>query len=162
MHLATPRSSAVNSTRQNRRAVRGLTLVEILVTLVITSVGLLGVAALQLGTLRNNFDATIRTQASILTADIVDRMRANRKSAMEGGAYNTALTDPAPSSPTTQAETDLSEWKHSLAVQMPNGQGGVHYDAATKVLTIEVSWTERGSESAPTPQSLTFSSTTEL
>ncbi|WP_206606719.1 type IV pilus modification protein PilV [Steroidobacter cummioxidans] len=56
---------------------RGFTLVEILVTVVLISVGLLGVAALQLTTLRGNQDAYVRSQASVLAGDILDRMRVN-------------------------------------------------------------------------------------
>src|SRR5882757_6192218 len=117
----------------------GVSLVEILVTLVVTSVGLLGVAAMQLSTLRNNFDATARTQASVLAADIVDRMRANRTVAMTHG-YDITITAPPPTAPTAQAGRDLREWKNTLSVLLPGGQGGVLYDDVTKVVTIAVNW----------------------
>ena len=51
----------------------GFTLVEVLVTLVILSVGLLGIAALQTASLRNNLDSAMRSQASLLAADIAVR-----------------------------------------------------------------------------------------
>jgi type IV pilus assembly protein PilV len=54
-----------------------MTLVEVLVTLVLISVGLLGVAALQLTTLKNNQESYVRSQAAMLAADILDRMRSN-------------------------------------------------------------------------------------
>ncbi len=56
----------------------GFTLVEALVALLAPSIGLLGVAGLQLSGLRNNLSAAWRSQATYLSYDIIDRMRANR------------------------------------------------------------------------------------
>jgi type IV pilus assembly protein PilV len=55
----------------------GFTLIEVLVTIVILSVGLLGMAALQITGVRSATGATSRTQATLLADDIVERMRAN-------------------------------------------------------------------------------------
>lgn len=55
----------------------GLTLIEVLVTLVILSIGLLSMAALQMTGMRSTSSAAHRTQASILANDIAERMRAN-------------------------------------------------------------------------------------
>src|SRR5687768_17421752 len=66
---------------------RGFTLVEVLVTVVLISVGLLGLAALQLTTLRGNHDAYARSQASILAANILDCMRTNPM-AFRHGSYD--------------------------------------------------------------------------
>ena len=55
----------------------GVGLVEVLVTLIVLSIGLLGLAALQLTGLRSNSGAESRSTASMLASDIADRMRAN-------------------------------------------------------------------------------------
>ena len=55
----------------------GFTLIEILVTMVIMSGGLLGLAGLQATALRDNIGATLRTQAVLYANDIAERMRAN-------------------------------------------------------------------------------------
>ena len=81
-----PRSS------RNPRHSGGMTLIEVLVTLVIISVGLLGIAALQLTTVRNNYDAFVRAQAAMLASDMLDRMRANRRQA---GTYVAAIGEAA-------------------------------------------------------------------
>lgn len=125
---------------------RGMTLIEVLVTLVITSVGLLGVAAMQLTSLRNNYDAYVRSQAAMLAADILDRMRANRDEAL-GGNYVIALGASAGVGTTWQA--DLTAWKATLAAQLPNGDGSVQTaatDAAGRVtiVNIWIQWGERG------------------
>lgn len=130
---------------------RGMTLVEVLVTLIIMSVGLLGVAALQLTSLRNNYDAYTRSQAAVLAADILDRMRANRSAAISGTGYTVALG--TYNSNTTQAERDISAWKATLAQQLPVGDGDIARDPATGIVTIRIQWSERDDAAG---QTLTF------
>ncbi|TVQ74653.1 MAG: type IV pilus modification protein PilV, partial [Oceanospirillales bacterium] len=60
----------------------GVSLIEILIALVVLSIGLLGMAALQTRTLSLNHSAYQRTQAVNLSYDIVDRMRSNRRAAL--------------------------------------------------------------------------------
>jgi|SRR5690554_1832342 len=70
------RPNRVNSGRE-----KGITMIEILVTLVIVSIGLLGAAAMVINGLESNRNAYLRTQASILAYDMADRIRANRNNA---------------------------------------------------------------------------------
>lgn len=58
---------------------RGISLVEVLVTVVIIAIALLGIAALQFMSKRANFDAVERTAATLLANDITERMRSNPK-----------------------------------------------------------------------------------
>ncbi|MEX0899455.1 MAG: type IV pilus modification protein PilV [Gammaproteobacteria bacterium] len=60
-----------------RMTSRGFTLIEVLVTLLIFSIGLLAVAGLQTISKKANYDALQRTTASLLASDIIERMRAN-------------------------------------------------------------------------------------
>ena len=62
----------------------GFTMVEVLVTLVILAVGLLGLAGLQATSLRNTESAYQRSQAAILAYDMLDRMRANSAGVANG------------------------------------------------------------------------------
>jgi type IV pilus assembly protein PilV len=120
----------------------GMTLIEVLVTLVIISVGLLGVAALQLATVRNNYDAFVRSQAAVLAGDLLDRMRANREDALRGDyeALDLGLL-----TGDTAAIRDINAWKQTLAAQLPaGGDGMVDTDVATGVVTITIQWGERG------------------
>ncbi|MGD9591937.1 MAG: type IV pilus modification protein PilV [Candidatus Berkiella sp.] len=55
----------------------GFTLLEVLVALMIFSIGLLGLAGLQIFSLRLTGDSLLRTTAAILANDMIDRMRAN-------------------------------------------------------------------------------------
>lgn len=50
-------------------------MVEVMVTIVIMTIGMLGVAGLQLAGMRSNHSAYLRTQATIAAYDLIDRMR---------------------------------------------------------------------------------------
>ena len=116
-----------------------MTLIEVLVTLVIMSVGLLGVAALQLTTVRNNYDAFVRSQAAMLASDMLDRMRANR---LQAPGYVAAFgANPNPGG--TTAAADVAQWRQALAAQLPLGVGQIDFNAATEVVTISIQWGER-------------------
>ena len=56
----------------------GSSLIEVLIAVLVVSVGLLGTAGLQLASLKNNQSAMQRSEAVVLTYSILDRMRANR------------------------------------------------------------------------------------
>jgi type IV pilus assembly protein PilV len=117
---------------------RGMTLIEALVALLVLSIGLLGVAGLQLQALRSNHGAHLRSQATILAHDIADRMRANRTEAL-AGAYVVDVGE-VPTG-TTLADLDVAAWKDSLAEILPAGDGAVVL--AGNVATITVQWTDR-------------------
>ena len=118
---------------------RGTTLIEVLVAMLVLSIGLLGVAALQVNALTTNQGAHVRSQASVLAYDIADRMRANRVVALAGG-YNTTYAAVI-TGPVTLAELDLFNWKAALTATLPTGEG----ELATvgNVAVIRVRWTDK-------------------
>lgn len=141
--------------RGNRRRGGGFTLVEILVALVVISVGLLGVAALHAWSLRNTYDALVRSHASALACDIADRMRANRTAALvTASEYNTDFNTTIGTA-TSVAKGDLIQWKSVLATQLPQGKGKIVVDAPTRMVTITIQWGERG-------ETLDFETQTEI
>jgi type IV pilus assembly protein PilV len=135
---------------------RGFTLLEVLVAVLVLSIGLLGLAGLQTYGLRNNHSAFLRSQAVVMAYDAFDRMRGNREQALlgTGSNYNTAFTDAAPSAPsctscssTQVAQIDLAEWKTDVA-RLPAGRGRIAIDANGKA-TIQVQWADnRDSDAA--------------
>ena len=120
------------------RAQRGTTLVETLVALLVLSIGLLGVAGLQMASLQNNRGAHLRSQASVLAYDIADRMRANRNVALAGGYVIAMGATPAG---TSLASIDLINWKQTLAVTLPAGDGQIDL-LGSNLVRIRVSWTD--------------------
>lgn len=100
---------------------RGVGLIEVLISVLIMGIGLLGVAAMQATALRNNQSALERTQATIQSYSILDAMRANRTVALAGG-YNLARTCTAPGGGTL-AQNDLNLWIESLRTTMGDNDG---------------------------------------
>jgi type IV pilus assembly protein PilV len=91
---------------------RGVGMVEVLVALVVLAIGLMGLAALMVRTMRNNSSALERGMALVETYAIADAMRADRINALAGN-YNIAIgTDPA--SGTTFAARALTNWRTNL------------------------------------------------
>ena len=120
----------------------GFTLLEVLIALLVLSIGLLGLAALQTTGLRSNQMATMRTLATQDAYDITDRMRANPKG-VTAGEYVIGRTDaPGDTSATGTALTDLTEWRDSVN-RLPGGASEITQcdtadgcDGLTHVITV--------------------------
>ncbi len=120
----------------------GSTLVEVLVTVVLVSVGLLGLSAMQVATVQTTNSASQRFEATLLARDILERMRANRTQALAGG-YDIAIgANPVAGN---LADDDLVAWKDALAA-LPGGDGAVEVDGG--VATITVQWTDASDQNA--------------
>ena len=131
------RTTVATAIRPLGAGMRGATLIEVLVSLLVLSIGLLGVAALLSTGLRNNHSAQLRSQATVLAHDIADRMRANRQAALDGN-YDTALADAITLSGGDPVSTvDLSEWKTLLATALPAGRGAISRNGSVVTITIE-------------------------
>ena len=139
------------------KRVAGFSLLEVLVALVILSVGLLGLAALQAEGLRGSSTAKFRFNAVRLMGDITDRMRANeagladyavaldgaganQPACAESGA-NAAITCTA----TQMANYDIFLWKRDLGELLPpDGNGSIVATGVDNRFVITARWTERG------------------
>ena len=123
-----------------RHRQRGFSLLEVLVTVVILSIGMLGVAAVLVTVHKANASSYLRQQAVQQAYDILDRMRANRSVALQGG-YDVALnTAPGTSSvnctsggcnPAQLAGYDQWQWLTDLANTLPSGTGSVGLGTVT-------------------------------
>jgi type IV pilus assembly protein PilV len=133
---------------------RGFTLVESLVALLVLSIGLLGVAGLQLTGVRANQSAAWRSQATYLSYDILERMRlnpANRADYVVDLAPDEAEeVDPeAEVPPVTTASEDVAAWKANLANSLPSGDGSVALDAGDDLMvTVTIQWNDARGDSA--------------
>jgi type IV pilus assembly protein PilV len=128
----------------------GFTLIEVLIAMLVLSVGLLGLAGLQATGLKNNQSAYNRSQATQLAYDIADRMRAN---ASATNNYATTFMDPPDA--TAQAdclvvsttctaadmsENDLFDW-NTAVMTLPSGIGTITVVAGPpRVFTITIAW----------------------
>ncbi|MGH8662062.1 MAG: type IV pilus modification PilV family protein [Burkholderiales bacterium] len=105
---------------------RGVTLVEVLITIVILAFGLLGVVALQARMQVAQSESYHRSQAILLMQDIVDRVNASRASALNYVTATPLGTGNAVQDCTglTAAALDLCEWNNALLGATENTAGG--------------------------------------
>ena len=115
-----------------RRLEQGFNLIEVMVALVILSLGVLGMAALQFTSIQQNQDAYFRSQATLLAYDLADRIRLNndaRDNYLQDAA-GVEDTDCISYSGDTNgcnsaemAQHDLFEWFALLGRELPSGNG---------------------------------------
>lgn len=115
---------------------RGFSMVEVLVSVVVLSVALLGTAGLTAASLKSTNESYFRSQATVLADDILDRMRSNVVVA-RGGTYNVTDYDP----PTVTAGGglalfDVNEWLDNLATTLPKGSGNIAVNNSVATVTI--------------------------
>jgi type IV pilus assembly protein PilV len=152
------------------RQQQGFTLIEVLISTLVLTVGLLGIAAMQMVSFQTNQSAYMRSQATFLAQDMLDRIRANRAGYTSTGIYDaidTADAGTIPASPGCKAGNvgcspsqmgaeDIREWaQHFTNVEavagyrpvLMNGVGTVTR-AAGNEFTVTVSWDDRDFDTA--------------
>ncbi|SDO05414.1 type IV pilus assembly protein PilV [Pseudomonas arsenicoxydans] len=117
---------------RSQHAQEGMTLIEVLVALVILTVGLLGAAAIQLNALKYTDSSRMTSQASFIAYDIMDRIRAN-----SGADYT--VTPPTSGNLSVARDQDLYDFTTNI----------VNFGGATatgtialnqRVYTITITW----------------------
>lgn len=131
MHTTAPRPSGKSRSNAN-----GFTLLEVLVALIVLSIGLLGLASMQANGLKHNHSAYLRSQAVTYAYDIIDRMRANHSSAVAGN-YSIAMAAGVPTGTSIPA-TDLAQWLTLVAGNLPAGDAETTING--RVITVTVQW----------------------
>lgn len=142
---------------------RGFTLIEVMVTVFIMAVGILGVAGMQAVSVRESGNLYHRTIADLLITDIVDRMRSNRIDARLGagsgydsaevtGSVTTINCTAAACTPAVLATYDLNEWSRSMATaQLPSAVGTITFvnnvpagsaSPVGSIYTVRIFWDE--------------------
>lgn len=119
---------------------RGFSMVEVLVAAVVLSIGMLGLAGLQMRTLRNNQSALERAIAVVETHAIADALRADRINATNG-LFDISLVaaDPATA---TFAGAVIAGWRANLRNELGSSATGA-VDCNGSLCVITVQWEER-------------------
>lgn len=128
---------------------RGFSMIEVLIAVLVLSIGLIGLASLQGVSLQFNNSAYLRSQATNLAYDMADRVRANRAAALNF-QYNLAVAAATPA-PGALPDTDLNEWRTALQNSLPAGTGEVEV-RPDNTLAIVVCWDDTrgaGADGAP-------------
>ncbi|MEO6080402.1 MAG: prepilin-type N-terminal cleavage/methylation domain-containing protein [Steroidobacteraceae bacterium] len=126
-------------------AERGFSMVEVLVAAVILSIGMLGLAGLQMRTLRNNQSALERGVAVVATHAIADALRGDRVNAA-ANVFDISLNaaDPAGG---TYAAAVVAGWRSNLRTELgANAKGAI--DCTGNLCLITVQWEEHSNNTA--------------
>jgi type IV pilus assembly protein PilV len=110
----------------SRKSQRGFTMIEVLIAVLILAIGLLGVAGVQLVSMQQTVNSTLRTEATMYAQTVAERLRSN------GGVD---LTPAQKSALKTQMLADLGA-DADLTVTM-------NVTSTSTVAEVEITWTER-------------------
>lgn len=157
-----------------KQSAGGFALLEVLVSLLIILLGLLGLAALQVRSQEAEMESYQRAQAVVLLQDIVDRINVNRHTAPcyittgmpapylgTGGTPPTSCTGFGDTNTQLQAVNDLLQWNNSLlgtaetlagnSVGAMLGARGciIQTDALNRIYTVAVAWQGLTDTAAP-------------
>jgi type IV pilus assembly protein PilV len=122
--------------KSRRRNQSGISLIEMLIALLVLSFGLLGLAGLQALSLKNNQSAYLRSQATLVAYDVLDRIRARRSELMAADFSNTF------------SDAGINGWADDVSSRLPGGKGTIA--CANRICTVTVSWSDSGSDGAST------------
>ena len=133
---------------------RGFSLVEVLIALVIMSVGMLGIAGLYVQSLQAGRTSMLRHHAVTLAGDVADRIRANPRAgiAYEGTPLDgSCVSGVSDCDEVAMAGHDILLWQEQAADTLPTGDVEVTFDdsGAPPTYTIDITWSEPGANVQP-------------
>ncbi len=158
---------------------RGFSLIEAIVAFLILSIGMLGIASLQMLSLKAGHTAELRTMAVIKAEEMFERIRNNPAAldASTAASYVSATTDSGTDSDCTatlcsyaqMARDDIFHWKADLRNSLPDNDNTTASIAVTPVsatnptatVTIAINWQERKQE-AQTMDTMSYSVTAHI
>ncbi|MEW6646331.1 MAG: type IV pilus modification protein PilV [Pseudomonadota bacterium] len=148
----------------SRNRQRGISMMEVLITILVLAIGLLGLASLQMTSLKQNNQSLQRSLATLMAYDLSDRMRANPLAITDGwydsptAEANANCNTTTGCTPMDMVKNDFFDWNQALANVLPNGQGfvcidstpdadvvpadGPDCDGSGNLYTIYITWTE--------------------
>lgn len=152
----------VQSLEQDMGRSRGFTLIEVLVAIIIFSIGMLGLLGLTSNGLMMTYTANYTTTGAQLAYAMADSVRANPVQLASYDDPGDTSTDTCFSSGCTADQivsTSFSQWKDTVADTLPSGDGVVCRDAspadgdpddwgcdnsaATSPYAVKVCWSNR-------------------
>jgi len=134
-----------------KRAQRGFSLIEVLIALIIMSVGMLGIASLYVQSMQAGRTSLFRHNAVTLAGDVADRIRANPTAAVAyagAGADNGCIAGGINCSNVQMAAQDILLWGQQATDTLPNGIVTVTLDntVVPPNYTIAITWDEPGQQ----------------
>lgn len=117
---------------------RGVSLLEVMIAVFVTAIGVLGAAAMQLNALKYTDSSRLSSQASFIVYDIIDRIRANADPVVLD-QYDIDSIAGAPGAANSVLATDLIDFANAVTA-LPGGAGSINVNGSQ--VTVEVSWSE--------------------
>ena len=135
----------------------GFSLLEVLIALVIMSVGMLGIAGLYVESMQAGRTSIFRHNAVTLASDVADRIRANPTGGVDyqgAGGNNNCVLGNVNCDPAQMAANDIDLWATQAAAMLPNGQVTITYDDTVTPPTylIQIGWVEANENQSYTIQ----------
>jgi type IV pilus assembly protein PilV len=150
-----------------RKRQEGMSLIEVLITLIILAFGLLGIAGVLMFSNKANNSSYLKQQAVQSVYDIFDRMRTNYQAAINGnynmsnmGSNGVPTSVPAPSplctstacTPSQMAAYDIWFWINNDVNKLPNGSASITSalsgTAGNTIMTVTVQWDDSPAQTA--------------
>jgi type IV pilus assembly protein PilV len=150
------RSNSISTGPRRSGAVEGFSLVEVLIALIIMSVGMLGIAGLYVHSMQAGRTSLFRHHAVTLAGDVADRIRANPRAGVAyegaGSSDDRCIADAVDCTPDEIAAYDIFLWEDQADETLPEGDVTIVYSNAAVPSTYEVTvtWKEAGYEVDPT------------
>lgn len=138
--------------RAFRRKQRGAGLIEVLISVVVLAVGLTGIAAMQVRSVKNNASALQHSIAVIQAQSMADLLAVSRNQAVAGN-FNIALAAADPTA-TNFAPSSIQQWRTSIRDLLgPEATGSVNCVNATTPCVVIVQWdNNRATQGSATQQ----------
>ncbi|MEO1201358.1 MAG: type IV pilus modification protein PilV [Pseudomonadota bacterium] len=127
----------------------GFSLIEVLIALVIMSVGMLGIASLYVQSMQAGRTSLLRHNAVTLASDVADRIRANPTGGIDytnPGADSGCVATGADCTATEMAFHDVFLWRQQAQESLPDGDVEITYDdtVTPPEYSIAIVWNEPG------------------
>ena len=112
---------------------KGFSLIEVMVSLLLISIGLMSMVALQVRSVSNSTVAYTETQSTLYLQEIVEHLRVNKAAAVNGD-YNIVLSSLSdlPSTGKTIAEGDRYSWFYNLNNVLTSAKASIDCDATSQ------------------------------
>lgn len=122
----------------------GVGLIEVLIAVLVLSIGILGIAALQARALGNNSSSMSQSMATVASYSILEAMRADRNNALTGSYNQTVTGGSCPTTTDTLAHTQLTAWCTQLTTVLGNvaTTSGIIACSATGTCSVTINFSD--------------------
>lgn len=123
----------------------GSSLIEVLVTVIVLAIGMLGLATMQNTSLKLSYDSYLRSQANFLAYDLIDRIRANPDAERYEITDDATITKKDCFSGDTCTVSDMRQfdlyyWRAQAEELMPNAKVEVTFDDSQNLYSMRLRW----------------------